>query len=153
MACFFICQDLEQAEAFLCPLSLRPSSLPSFAASQSTSCRHMSSSSSFYEDFESFDNGEDDDGDDDYMIDPDSLGDWRDFRRNLAQSVSASNEEGEERRDPSVVSVSKENEAVLSSQNKDLAEEYKSGVWAHETSTVREHVICIVLIEKSALRG
>ncbi|KAG7348302.1 ACR COG1678 domain containing protein [Nitzschia inconspicua] len=35
----------------------------------------------------------------------------------------------------SVKSVSKDNEEVLKSQNKNLAEEYLNGVWAHETST------------------
>ena len=109
-------------------------------------------SSSFYDDFECDDYDEDDeeeeeedDDDDDFdddMIDPESLGDWRNFRRNLAQSEIAlsslddNNSDGE-LRIPAITSVSRENEDILSSQNEKLAEEYKNGVWAHEIATVR----------------
>ena len=138
LAFFLACHECDQAEAFVIPFfsARQPSAGPSFVAASSRSCRYMSSS--FYEDFEEY--ADDDDDDDDYedTIDPDSLGDWRDFRRNLAQSVSTSDEEDEdEQRAPARTSVSKENEEVLSSQNKELAEEYKNGVWAHEVSTVR----------------
>lgn len=81
--------------------------------------------SSFYRD--------DEDDDEEDEIDADSLGDWRDFRRNLAagmsdndSTITTSNKRG-----------SAENEKVLRSQNEVLANEYKMGVWAHETSTVR----------------
>jgi hypothetical protein len=43
-----------------------------------------------------------------------------------------------------VRSVSKDNEEVLLSQNRQLAEEYRKGVWAHETSTVRAPVLAVV---------
>jgi len=79
------------------------------------------------------DDKEEEEDDDDDMIDPDSLGDWRAFRRNLA--VSSSDPKKEEKT-PSKRSVSRQNEELLSSQNEELANEYKTGVWAHETSTV-----------------
>lgn len=103
-------------------------------------------SSSFYDDFEcddDFDNDDDeeDDDHDDDMIDPESLGDWRNFRRNLAQSEAASSldedDNEDELRKPVKTSVSRENEDILTSQNEKLAEEYKNGVWAHEVATVR----------------
>lgn len=62
--------------------------------------------------------GEDDE------IDPDSLGDWRAFRRSLAGLTTT-------------VAGCIENERVLRTQNEALADEYRTGVWAHETSTVR----------------
>lgn len=82
-----------------------------------------------------YDEEEEDDEEDD-EIDADSLGDWRDFRRNLAGMTS----------NESKTAVSKssagsaENEQVLRTQNEVLANEYKTGVWAHETPTV----CCIV---------
>ena len=100
--------------------------------------------SSFYADFDD-EEDDDDDEDDEGMIDPDSLGDWRDFRRSLAQREASFREKEEEGDDDEVdrkrvktkpTSVSNENEEVLSSQNKELAEEYKKGVWAHEVATV-----------------
>jgi hypothetical protein len=57
-------------------------------------------------------------------IDVDSLGDWRAFRRNLAGLTTQES--------PGCT----ENEQVLRKQNEALANEYHSGVWAHETSTV-----------------
>eukprot|EP00529_Nitzschia_sp_RCC80_P013667 CAMPEP_0113491824 /NCGR_PEP_ID=MMETSP0014_2-20120614/27755_1 /TAXON_ID=2857 /ORGANISM="Nitzschia sp." /LENGTH=594 /DNA_ID=CAMNT_0000385627 /DNA_START=203 /DNA_END=1987 /DNA_ORIENTATION=+ /assembly_acc=CAM_ASM_000159 len=48
-------------------------------------------------------------------------------------SSSSSSTTNKRRRRPT--SVSKDNEEVLFSQNEDLAEEYTTGVWAHETST------------------
>jgi hypothetical protein len=59
-------------------------------------------------------------------IDVDSLGDWRVFRRNLAGLTT------QESGSPGCT----ENEQVLRKQNEALANEYHSGVWAHETSTV-----------------
>lgn len=93
--------------------------------------------------------------DDDESIDPESLGDWRKFRMNLANSdmssSSASSIDGIDIEDtatdedaPIVVvsttsknrpkSVSKQNEELLSTQNAALAEEYRTGVWAHEAA-------------------
>ncbi len=77
---------------------------------------------------------EDDEDDEDDMIDVESLGNWRDFRRSLGQSFSSSSSVSEKL--PSL-SVSTENEALLATQNEELALEYRSGVWAHETSVVR----------------
>ena len=101
-------------------------------------------SSSFYDDFEcddDFEEEEEDDDDDYDTIDPESLGDWRNFRRNLAQSEVASSLDEDDIEDelrmPAKTSVSRENEDILSSQNEKLAEEYKNGVWAHEVTTVR----------------
>lgn len=66
----------------------------------------------------------DDDEDDDDYIDTEALGDWRDFRRTLVPSGSS-------------VKICEENEQVLASQSPELAAEYRTGVWAHETPTVR----------------
>jgi hypothetical protein len=80
------------------------------------------------EDDEEDDDDDDDDPDD--FIDPKSLGDWRNFRRNLSIDESSDSENKVKK------AVSKENEKLLLSQNKQLGEEYKTGVWAHPTATV-----------------
>lgn len=144
-----VSHELEQAEAFLAPSlsNVRPSAT---ITTRPQTSRYMSSS--FYEDFEDFnsnnnDDNNDDEDDDDDTIDPDSLGDWRNFRRNLAQSTPPVSEDIDDKASgkadelkeatatTSRTSVSKENEEILSNQSKDLAEEYKAGVWAHEVST------------------
>ena len=91
-----------------------------------------------------------DDDDDDDMIDVDSLGDWRAFRRSLAANSSSSSSSEQERLTvPSQVAapsrsktVSRENEELLETQSRELADEYRKGVWAHETSVVR---VCVCL--------
>lgn len=84
---------------------------------------------------------EEEEDDDDEEIDADSLGDWRAFRRNLAgRMTNAADEE------PTSVAnkISTENEKVLRTQNQVLANEYKTGAWAHETSMVCIHPLeCI----------
>ena len=80
-------------------------------------------------------NDDDEEDDDDDAIDVDSLGDWRDFRRNLAGMTSESSAASTNNRKGCA-----ENEQVLRTQNEVLANEYKTGVWAHETSTVRGFV-------------
>lgn len=72
------------------------------------------------------DYGQDDEDED--LIDVNSLGDWRTFRRHLLvqdEPVSVTQSR-----------ASPENLDVLRSQNPELAKEYHTGVWAHETSTV-----------------
>ena len=83
-----------------------------------------------------YDNGDEVDDDDEDFIDTDSLGDWRDFRRNLAFDAEETSPEKSSK--VKTKSVSKENEDLLLSQNKELGEEYISDVWAHETSTVSD---------------
>jgi len=94
------------------------------------------------------DDDDDDDDDDDY-IDTDSLGDWRNFRRSLAmdethdENDSDDNESAatKKKKDSTVTSLLEnerevtDNERVLEDQNPALAEEYGSGVWAHQVST------------------
>ena len=101
----------------------------------------------FYNDFEGFgdddstsqkkrgegDNSEEDDEDE--VIDADALGDWRTVRqtlltanRNKAPNATSQNLNS--------ATISKQNQQVLASQSEQLAEEYKSSVWAHETATV-----------------
>jgi len=84
---------------------------------------------------------EEEEDEDDDEIDADSLGDWRAFRRNLAGMTNADEHE------PSVAKISTENEKVLRTQNQVLANEYKTGAWAHETSMVcihlLEYVVCL----------
>lgn len=99
---------------------------------------------------------DDDDDDDDEYIDDSSLGDWRQFRANLATSgISTQGSDGEDdtgngadegagdSTPPSAIStdagnarqrksVSKRNESLLKSQNAELYKEYETGVWAHE---------------------
>jgi hypothetical protein len=67
---------------------------------------------------------EDDDDDDDYDdMESSNLGDWRKFRASLIdEGLPGENNEK---------SVATENEALLEQQNKELAEEYRSGIWAH----------------------
>lgn len=59
-------------------------------------------------------------------------GDWRAFRRNLTQSE----QQQTQKQQRVTTTVAKQNEKVLETQNESLAAEYRSGVWAHETSTV-----------------
>lgn len=91
-------------------------------------------------------NDDDDDDDDDEYIDTDALGDWRNFRRNLAMGTNDDDDDGSSAKkaigdsSTAVAMTSNErevteNEKVLEKQNKELAEEYASGVWAHQTST------------------
>jgi hypothetical protein len=93
-----------------------------------------------------FDDDEDDDDDDeeeDDFIDTESLGDWRTVRRNLALEQ----EDGDESpKTKTPKSVSKENEEILLEQNEDLAEEYITGVWAHEVATVSAVVAFLLVI-------
>ncbi len=100
--------------------SLLPS--PSLSASkhQSFYSRH-----SMTKDKDSINNNIDNDNDDEDYIDTDSLGDWRNFRKSLTLTA--------EKPRP----VSKENEELLESQNQQLFQEYRTGAWAHEISTVR----------------
>ncbi|KAK1735895.1 DUF179 domain-containing protein [Skeletonema marinoi] len=122
------------------------------------------------------------DDDDDY-IDEDSLGDWRSFRMNLANSAtstsSSSSIDGIDLSDdsspPSTAitseesssssttststkerpkSVSKQNEQLLSAQNSALAEEYINGVWAHESSIPEVGgLVCRMPLESEIYRG
>jgi hypothetical protein len=88
------------------------------------------------------DDDDDDEEDDDDYIDTDSLGDWRNFRRSLAMlkdttTAEVSSAESTKRSvKASTKLVSKENQELLKSQNEELHQEFKTGVWAHETSTV-----------------
>lgn len=89
---------------------------------------------------------EHDDDDDDEYIDTDSLGDWRNFRRSLAMATNDNDDGSSSKKaiDDSSTSAATasterevtENEIVLENQNKELAEEYASGIWAHQTPTV-----------------
>lgn len=89
----------------------------------------------FFNDFGEDAAGNDDD-EDDSVIDPDSLGDWRTFRRNLAsESTNDSNNKERTIQTKRPVSVSRGNEEVLKSQSKTLAAEYMNDLWAHEVAT------------------
>lgn len=125
-------QVCEQSNAFVHPFGVQTGRNPVGRSKYRThvDSRLHNAASPFYNDF---DDDEDEDDEDD-LIDPDSLGDWRNFRRNLAQAMH----EEEDAEEPASVrtSVSTENEEVLQSQSRELAEEYKNGVWAHEVSTV-----------------
>lgn len=96
------------------------------------------------------DEDEDDEDEDDY-IDTESLGDWRNFRRSLTIDGEATANESINKptRNTKTSTISKENEELLASQNEQLHQEFKSGVWAHETSTV-SGILCYG-VERSAL--
>jgi hypothetical protein len=88
------------------------------------------------------DRNQEEEDDDEDEIDPDSLGDWRAFRRNLSfssdgDSTGSDSSEAAVSKKNKARAVSKENEELLKSQSSQLGQEYVSGVWAHETSTVR----------------
>ena len=107
--------------------------------------------------------------DDDDEIDPNSLGDWRQFRMNLSQGApSTSSSEasidgmdlGETGADTKVTtkerprSVSAKNEELLQAQNSRLAEEYMNGVWAHESALVEVGgLVCRLPLEAEIYRG
>ena len=122
-------QKCEESDAFVHPLVMQSRQNTGAVARDYREIIHSRLASSFFD----FDDDNDDDEEDD-MIDPDSLGDWRDFRRNLAKVMP----DDEDLQEPSSVltSVSAENEEVLFSQSEELGEEYKNGVWAHQISTV-----------------
>lgn len=125
------------------------------------------------EDDDGDDGNDDDDEDDD--IDPNSLGDWRAFRMNLANSdgLSSSSVEGilEETEtstasasyDSSTASnrpksrpksVSKQNEQLLNAQNAALADEYLNGAWAHESAVAEVGgLVCRMPLEAEIYRG
>ena len=93
--------------------------------------------------------GEEDDEDDDY-IDTAQLGDWRTFRMNLAETGNPTDKKP---KNASRKSVSVENEEVLRSQSKSLADEYQQGIWAHETAMVGYHIFGIVHCQRTALNS
>lgn len=130
-----VCQECNRVEAFVPPFQVGNQKSPflmkqNIISVRKTTCRCYSGSS-FYDDFDN-----DDEDDDDDMIDVDSLGDWRDFRRNLAKSIPQDDEDDIQEIATVRTSGSKENEELLTSQSKELGEEYKNGVWAHVVSTV-----------------
>jgi hypothetical protein len=103
----------------------------------------------------------DDEEDEDEYLNVDELGDWKELRRKLVTTtagVSGASDGGESQsKDESVnrkqgkkvdgksskssssksSTACKENAAMIETQCEDLAEEYRSGVWAHPTPTVR----------------
>lgn len=163
LALLVVCHQSDSVNAFMVasPSSrgqqnslCRPSSFGSSRADIGFITRIDFAAASFYNDFEDYEDEEDDEeeDDDDDMIDPDSLGDWRDFRRQLAKTTSSSlpvldSEETVPKGSSAVRSsfVCKENEEVLYSQNENLAEEYKTGVWAHEITTVSVETTCNII--------
>jgi hypothetical protein len=89
--------------------------------------------------FSSSNNEEEDDDDDDVDV-GDTLGDWRKFRASLIDSGLPSGDDDEDDDEsknkkaappPKTKSASEENENLLAQQNPELANEYRSGVWAH----------------------
>lgn len=123
-----------------------PFAAPSTTAA--TTCSSTRLASTFYNDFEGY-NVDDDDDDDDNEDEEDEEEDdefllvddrdWRTFRKNL--SLQEKEDDGSGRNQPPS-SVSKENEEVLESQSQQLYTEYKKGIWAHETATVRYILAC-----------
>jgi hypothetical protein len=96
------------------------------------------------------DDEEDDDEDDEIRIDPDSLGDWRTFRRNLAATPAdtdgetAGMESSNNAEETTTIRKEQPNEKILKAQSEELALEY-TGVWAHVTSTVSTFMHCITM--------
>jgi hypothetical protein len=155
MALLLCLNEAEPTDSFVHPFSRsnavnRASFLSkTTASSRLSSTRRFYSASSFYDRFGEDDDFEEDEEEDyDEMIDPDALGDWRDFRRNLAKSILTGDEENFEEKKTVRTSVSKENAEVLSIQNKALAEEYTNGVWAHEVATVRPETVLFSFVSQ-----
>ena len=121
---------LECSSGFTSPLGSRGAA---FVSSYHHSSSKLHSSENFYNDFEESGNDDDDDEDDDGYIDTEELGDWRKFRMNLAETGTPSDKKTTE---APRKSVSKENEEVLRSQSNFLADEYETGMWAHEAPKV-----------------
>ena len=72
---------------------------------------------------------DDDDDDEEELVDEASLGDWRKFRASLISSESSSSASSSKR--TKAERVAAQNEALLAQQNQALAQEYRTGVWAH----------------------
>lgn len=129
---------LWNADGFV-PSSLSANRSPSSAFGLERKQKRVSPSFLYEDSFQDNDEEEDDDDDDEY-IDTDSLGDWRNFRRSLAMGdADDNNESSKDSTASSMVSNEREvteNEQVLKEQNKELAEEYASGIWAHQVATV-----------------
>jgi hypothetical protein len=147
-----------QQHSFSCSRHRTSFTAGAAAAAISTRTNLALFSNRFPSDEEKDDNN---DEEDDEYITTDSLGDWRNFRRNLSLQLendhdddvddddadgdfkdsednsNSTRQSNSRKKSLSVQSVSKDNEEVLRSQNKNLAEEYLNGVWAHQTSTVR----------------
>lgn len=130
---------------FSSSLCLLPEECPAFGRQKHA--RRRRRTTSLYGSLEEDDVEEDDDEDDDDYIDTDSLGDWRTFRRSL---TVGEHDDDDAATDASAASSKPlfearevtENEMILQSQNKKLAAEYASGVWAHETATVSTVAVC-----------
>jgi len=79
------------------------------------------------------------------LLAEDSLGDWRAFRKKLAEGESPATRPK---------SVSKGNEELLLEQNEELAREYLNDAWAHDTPKVETGGLMLRLpIEMEAFRG
>lgn len=82
---------------------------------------------------------EDEDGDEE-ELNADSLGDWRKFRASLIDGGLPSDKpktvdsSSSSKKLSSKKSVAAKNEELLAKQNQALAEEYRTGVWAHKIS-------------------
>ena len=84
---------------------------------------------------------DDDDDDDDDELDDASLGDWRKFRASLidgglpgettAGDSTKTDDNQDTKKSKKNKSVAAQNEALLAQQNEQLAEEYRTGIWAH----------------------
>lgn len=159
IATLLLLQAVAVAEGFLPPPSHAPIAIQT-EATRRASCFVLPATAG-------------DDDRDDEAIDPSSLGDWRAFRMNLANTDLSSSEsssiDGLELEDagaPSAAaaspatttsrptSVSKQNEALLAAQNAAMAEEYLNGVWAHESAVPEVGgLVCRLPLEAELRRG
>jgi hypothetical protein len=126
----FLCSLLHEIEAFSSRSAI-PASLLAQSSSLlgSNNCLQRPSTAIYATDDDNDDDDDDDDdGDDDDEMDSSDLGDWRKFRASLIdgeEDFSSSPQAAKKK------SVAVQNEALLEQQNKELAAEYRSGVWAH----------------------
>ena len=131
------------------PSARRISASDSLIAIASVPRHSFALSGAFYNDFNQGQDDDDSDDEDDDEIDPDSLGDWRLFRKNLASaamsssSTSSSEQLGANVMNPTTSttqrprSVSKPNEEILKTQSEALYDEYVREAWAHTIARVR----------------
>ncbi len=139
--------SLSTTDGFV-PANVQRASQPSFGLERQHCQRYQRRQSRVFLYGDSYDDEEEEDDDDDF-IDTDSLGDWRNFRRSLAMDETHDDNDSDDesaaskkKKDSTVASLLEnerevtDNERVLEEQNPALAEEYGTGVWAHQVSTV-----------------
>ena len=105
------------------------------------------------------DEDDDDDEDDEQDLDDSRLGDWRKFRATLIDGglpgeLSSTSDDQEKAQKKKQKAVPEMNAALLAKQNEKLAEEYRTGVWAHTIGQVEVGgLLCRMPLEAELYMG